>query len=155
MKKIVIASVISSVMALVVGSGAGWGVYHFAGDGKLAVTNHANANKEVMDENNSLFTSLEETIVTLHDNDGAEHYMSAELVMVVSSEKESEKVKQQEPLYQSIAVERLSEMKYEEIRAMKISEIRNLISAALKKELSLRHISAPYEDVLVKKVVFQ
>ena len=108
-----------------------------------------------MDESNSLFVSLQETIVTLHDNEGADHYMSAELVLVVATEKESEKIKQQEPLYQSIAVERLSEMKYEEVRAMKISQIRALIAEALKEELKNRKITAPYKDILVKKVVFQ
>nr|WP_231851598.1 flagellar basal body-associated FliL family protein [Citrobacter rodentium] len=148
------ASVISSIMALVVGGGAGWGVYHFAGNGKTATAAHAEA-VEKMDESKSIFVSLQETIVTLHDNDGADHYMSAELVMVVASEKESEQIKQQEPLYQSIAVERLSEMKYEEIRALKISEIRKLIAEALQKELKDRKIAAPYKDILVKKVVFQ
>ncbi|HGY5077210.1 flagellar basal body-associated FliL family protein [Citrobacter freundii] len=154
MKKIVIASVISSVLALVVGGGAGWGMYHFVGNGKPAAAAHTDA-VESMDESNSLFVSLQETIVTLHDNEGADHYMSAELVLVVATEKESEKIKQQEPLYQSIAVERLSEMKYEEVRAMKISQIRALIAESLKEELKNRKIAAPYKDILVKKVVFQ
>ncbi|MEG1124705.1 MAG: flagellar basal body-associated FliL family protein [Citrobacter sp.] len=154
MKKIVIASVISSVLALVVGGGAGWGMYHFVGNGKPAAAAHTDA-VESMDESNSLFVSLQETIVTLHDNEGADHYMSAELVLVVATEKESEKIKQQEPLYQSIAVGRLSEMKYEEVRAMKISQIRALIAEALKEELKNRKITAPYKDILVKKVVFQ
>lgn len=154
MKKIVIASVISSVLALVVGGGAGWGMYHFVGNGKPAAAAHTDA-VESMDESNSLFVSLQETIVTLHDNEGADHYMSAELVLVVATEKESEKIKQQEPLYQSIAVERLSEMKYEEVRAMKISQIRALIAESLKEELKNRKITAPYKDILVKKVVFQ
>lgn len=154
MKKIVIASVISSIMALIVGGAAGWGVFHFVGEGKTATAAHTEA-AENMDESKSIFVSLQETIVTLHDDDGADHYMSAELVMVVANEKESEKVKQQEPLYQSIAVERLSEMKYEEIRAMKIADIRKQLTEALQKELKARKMSAPYKDILVKKVVFQ
>lgn len=154
MKKIVIASVISSVIALFIGGGAGWGVYHFVGNGKTATAAHA-VDDESMDESNNLFVSLQETIVTLHDESGADHYMSAELVMVVTNDKESEKVKQQEPLYQSIAVERLSELNYEEVRSMKIAEIRKLIADALKSELKLRKITAPYKDILVKKVVFQ
>lgn len=91
----------------------------------------------------------------MHDSEGADHYMSAELVLVVATEEESDKIKQQEPLYQSIAVERLSEMKYEEVRAMKISQIRETIADALKSALKKRKITAPYKDVLVKKVVFQ
>lgn len=153
MKRIVITSVISSIMALVIGGGAGWGVYHYVGGGKPASAGHPTV--EIVDENNSTFVSLQETIVTLHSNDGAYHYMSAELVMVVMNEKESEKVKQQEALYQSIAVERLSEMKYEDIRAMNVSGVRILLADALKKELQIRKIAVPYKDILVKRVVFQ
>lgn len=93
--------------------------------------------------------------MTFHDDDGTDHYLSAELVMVANNEQESEQIKQQEPLYQSIAVERLSEMKYEEIRSMKISEMRNQLAEAMQKELKVRKIVAPYKDILVKKVVFQ
>lgn len=107
------------------------------------------------DESKSVFVTLPETIVTLHDNNGADHYLSAELVMVVASDKEAEKIKHQEPLYQSIAVECLTEMKFEDLRGMKISAIRKLISDALKKDLQRRKMSAPYKDLLVKKVVFQ
>lgn len=138
MKKIVVAGVVSAVLALVVGAGAGWGVWHhYAGKGKPTAV------------------ALPETIVTLHDNNGADHYLSAELVMVVASDKEAEKIKHQEPLYQSIAVECLTEMKFEDLRGMKISAIRKLISDALKKDLQRRKMTAPYKDLLVKKVVFQ
>ncbi len=98
----------------------------------------------------SVFVTLPETIVTLHDNNGADHYLSAELVMVVASDKGG-KIKHQEPLYQSIAVECLTEMKFEDLRGMKISAIRKLISDALKKDLQRRKMTAPYKDLLVKK----
>ncbi|HGG7513544.1 TPA: flagellar basal body protein FliL, partial [Escherichia coli] len=54
-----------------------------------------------------------------------------------------------------IAVECLTEMKFEDLRGMKISAIRKLISDALKKDLQRRKMTAPYKDLLVKKVVFQ
>ena len=38
---------------------------------------------------------------------------------------------------------------------MKISAIRALISDALKQDLQRRNMTAPYKDLLVKKVVFQ
>ncbi|HDW1261497.1 TPA: flagellar basal body protein FliL, partial [Escherichia coli] len=49
----------------------------------------------------------------------------------------------------------LTEMKFEDLRGMKISAIRKLISDALKKDLQRRKMTAPYKDLLVKKVVFQ
>ncbi|AMH13447.1 MULTISPECIES: flagellar basal body-associated FliL family protein [Citrobacter] len=159
MKKIVIACVISSVVALGIAGGAGWGIYHFMNKGakaKVATTaNLAEIPEENQDESSSIFVSLPETVVTLHDNEGADRYMVAELVMVVDSDKDAEKIKKDEPLYQSITVDELSNMKYEEIRALKISEIRTMVSNTLKKELARRKMATPYKDILVKKVVFQ
>ncbi|MDE9669015.1 flagellar basal body-associated FliL family protein, partial [Citrobacter freundii] len=81
--------------------------------------------------------------------------LSAELVMVVDSEKDAEKIKKDEPLYQSITVDELSNMKYEDIRALKISDIRKKVFENLKVELAKRKMATPYKDILVKKVVFQ
>ncbi|MDE9611681.1 flagellar basal body-associated FliL family protein [Citrobacter portucalensis] len=156
MKKIVIACVISSVVALGIAGGAGWGIYHFMNKGATAKAEKAvDVAEDNQDETSSIFVSLPETVVTLHDNEGEDHYMLAELVMVVDSDKDAEKIKKEEPLYQSITVDQLSDMKYEEIRSLKISEIRTMVSNTLKKELAQRKMATPYKDILVKKVVFQ
>ncbi|MDM2943103.1 flagellar basal body-associated FliL family protein [Citrobacter sp. Cm038] len=156
MKKIVIACVISSVVALGIAGGAAWGIYHFMAKGTTAATTHPAAEAEnSLDDTSSIFVSLPETVVTLHDSEGEDHYMVAELVMVVNTDKDAEKIKKEEPLYQSITVDKLSNMKYEEIRSLKISEIRTMVSNTLKKELTTRKMAALYKDILVKKVVFQ
>ena len=156
MKKIVIACVISSVVALGIAGGAGWGIYHFMNKGATAkAAKPAEIPEENQDESSSIFVSLPETVVTLHDSEGTDRYMVAELVMVVDSEKDAEKIKKDEPLYQSITVDELSNMKYEEIRALKISDIRKKVFEKLKIELAKRKMATPYKDILVKKVVFQ
>lgn len=156
MKKIVIACVISSVVALGIAGGAGWGIYHVMNKGATAkAAKPAEIPEENQDESSSIFVSLPETVVTLHDSEGTDRYMVAELVMVVDSEKDAEKIKKDEPLYQSITVDELSNMKYEEIRALKISDIRKKVFENLKIELAKRKMATPYKDILVKKVVFQ
>ena len=156
MKKIVIACVISSVVALGIAGGAGWGIYHFMNKGATAkAAKPAEIPEENQDESSSIFVSLPETVVTLHDSEGTDRYMVAELVMVVDSEKDAEKIKKDEPLYQSITVDELSNMKYEDIRALKISDIRKKVFENLKVELAKRKMATPYKDILVKKVVFQ
>lgn len=156
MKKIVIACVISSVVALGIAGGAGWGIYHFMNKGATAkAAKPAEIPEDNQDESSSIFVSLPETVVTLHDSEGTDRYMVAELVMVVDSEKDAEKIKKDEPLYQSITVDELSNMKYEEIRALKISDIRKKVFENLKIELAKRKMATPYKDILVKKVVFQ
>ncbi|MEG0100581.1 MAG: flagellar basal body-associated FliL family protein [Citrobacter sp.] len=156
MKKIVIACVISSVVALSIAGAAGWGIYHFMAKGTMVASEKpADEAEESQDETSSIFVSLPETVVTLHDSEGQDHYMLAELVMVVDSDKDADKIKKEEPLYQSITVDQLSDMKYEEVRSLKISEIRTMVSNTLKKELTTRKMATPYKDILVKKVVFQ
>ena len=154
MKKIVIACLISSVVALGIAGGAGWGIYHSMTKGTAtAADKPAHEAEDSQDESSSIFVSLPETVVTLHDNE--DRYMVAELVMVVDSEKDAEKIKKDEPLYQSITVDELSNMKYEDIRALKISDIRKKVFENLKTELAKRKMATPYKDILVKKVVFQ
>lgn len=159
MKKIVIACVISSVVALGIAGGAGWGIYHFMAKGAkgaaIASAQPAVESEENQDDTSSVFVSLPETVVTLHDNEGGDRYMVAELVMVAETEKDAEKIKKDEPLYQSITVNELSNMKYEDIRSLKISDIRQKVFDTLKTELAQRKMATPYKDILVKKVVFQ
>ena len=156
MKKIVIACVISSVVALGIAGGAGWGIYHSMNKRTTAAAEvPAHEAEDSQDESSSIFVSLPETVVTLHDDEGRDRYMVAELVMVVDSEKDAEKIKKDEPLYQSITVDELSNMKYEDIRALKISDIRKKVFENLKVELAKRKMATPYKDILVKKVVFQ
>ncbi len=87
MKKIVIACLISSVVALGIAGGAGWGIYHSMTKGTVTVADKpAHEAEDNQDESSSIFVSLPETVVTLHDNEGSDRYMVAELVMVVDTE---------------------------------------------------------------------
>lgn len=153
MKKIVIACVISSVVSLGIVGGAGWGIYHFMAKGPAVASAQPAAEPE--ENQDSVFVSLQETVVTLHDNDGRNRYMVAGLVMVADTEEDAEKIKKDEPFYQSVTVNVLSNMKYEDIRALKISDIRKKVFDTLKTELAQRKMAAPYKDILVKKLVFQ
>ena len=84
MKKIVVAGVVSAVLALVVGAGAGWGVWHhYAGKGKPTAVARTEA-VETLDESKSVLVTLPETIDTMKDHNAADHYLTAELVMVVA-----------------------------------------------------------------------
>ncbi len=90
MKKIVVAGVVSAVLALVVGPELD-GVSGIIMPERKTDCRRADGNGGNPDESKSVFVTLPETIVTLHDNNGADHYLSAELVMVVASDKEAEK----------------------------------------------------------------
>ncbi|WP_148873034.1 flagellar basal body-associated FliL family protein, partial [Serratia marcescens] len=108
--------------------------------------------KKLSDE---IFVSLSDSVVTLHDADNDDHYMLVELAMVVDNDNAAKKIMADEPLYQSVIVSTLADMKYEQARAMKINELRALLTSAFNSELNRREATIPYNDILIKKVVFQ
>ena len=66
MKKIVVAGVVSAVLALVVGAGAGWVSGIIMPERKTDCAAQTET-VETLDESKSVFVTLPETIVTLHD----------------------------------------------------------------------------------------
>lgn len=156
MKKLVIGGVINAVFSLAVGGGAAWGIMHFSHDSKKE-TKKATANEKKIDLKNSTFISMPEILVTLHDKDDKDRYMLVEIVLI-SDGKEKEKsdeINASQPLYQSIAVETLSSFSYEEMRNLHISEIKDLLLTKLKKGVAVRNLELPFEDILIKRVVYQ
>ncbi|GKX55730.1 flagellar basal body protein FliL [Leminorella grimontii] len=157
MKKILLIGLFSALLAAVVGGGAAFGVMHYMQ--KSMPVSGAKAEPEKAkskgEERTNMFVSLPEAIITLQDSANDDRYIVLELVMVTDAKPGADRIKADEPLYQSIVVNTLMDMSYEQVRSLKISEIRTLLMSALDKELKAREITVPYSDVLVKKVVFQ
>ncbi|MFP2504092.1 flagellar basal body-associated FliL family protein [Buttiauxella gaviniae] len=160
MKKIILAGIFSAATAAIVGSGAAWGVIHYMQSSSPVVASNKDSKPQAeevkaKDESNSIFVSLPESVVTLHDDENDDHYMLVELAMVADDEKDSKKILADEPLYQSIVVSTLSEMKYESVRTLKIADIKEMLLNTMNKEVQARGMPVPWSDILVKKVVFQ
>ncbi|WP_435954656.1 flagellar basal body-associated FliL family protein [Dryocola sp. BD626] len=156
MKKTILIGLLVVLLAAIVGGGAAAGAIYFMKSSAPASADSKAAEKaKVKKESQNIFVSLSDSVVTLHDVDNDDHYMLVELALVVDNDVASKKALADEPLYQSIIVATLADMKYEEARTLKISELRKLLTDSLAKELSNREVTIPYNDVLVKKVVFQ
>ena len=159
MKKILLIGVFCSLLAALVGGGAAFGVMQFMQKsmpvaGATAEPEKAKT-KPKGEERTNIFVSLPEVIITLRDSAHEDRYIVLELAMVTDAKPGADRIKADEPLYQSIIVNTLMDMTYEQVRSLKISEIRTLLMTELDKELKGREVTAPYSDVLVKKVVFQ
>ncbi|WP_312950591.1 flagellar basal body-associated FliL family protein [Superficieibacter sp.] len=160
MKKIILAGIFSAVTAAIVGGGVAWGVIHYMQNSSSVAASNTESRPQVeevkvKDGSKSLFVSLPESVVTLHDDENDNHYMLVELAMVADDEQNSKRILADEPLYQSIVVSTLSEMKYENVRTLKISDIKEILLNTMNKEVQARGIPIPWSDILVKKVVFQ
>lgn len=159
MKKTLMVGLFAATLAILVGGGAAVGVIYYMKDqasqapGNTATNN--SAKPKAKKEDDDVFVTLPESLITLHDNSGNDRYMLLEVAMVADDEKASKKILADEPLYQSIIVSTLSDMEYDDVRKLKVSEIKQTLLNALKAQLKARDISAPYSDVLLKKVVYQ
>ncbi|MCT4704634.1 flagellar basal body-associated FliL family protein [Enterobacteriaceae bacterium H16N7] len=158
MKKTILICLFSALTAAIVGGGAAAGVMYFMKGSTLAA---GHATEEVKEkakpkkEGDDIFVSLPESVVTLHDSENDDHYMLVELAMVVDNDNSAKKVLAEEPLYQSIIVSTLADMKYETARGLKINDLKKVLSSSMSQGLAAREMQMPYTDVLVKKVVFQ
>ena len=158
MKKLILVGVVNAITSVIFGGAAAWGVIHFMGPPTLVKNESAApAGAKGMNMADSIFISMPEILVTLHDKNLKDRYMVLELVLVANGKNKDgiNRMVADEPLYQSIAVETLSNMSYEDIRGMRISQIKDLLTKAITDGVKARQINVLYEDILVKKVVFQ
>lgn len=146
MKKAILVSLLA-----IVGGGAVVGTIHYMKSSGMT----ADKTTKVKKVSNDAFVSLSDSVVTLYDAESEEHYILVELAMEVDNDSGAKKVRLDEPLYQSIIVATLADMKYDSARTMKISELRSLLTHALNSELKRRGSTIPYNDILIKKVIFQ
>lgn len=155
MKKIVITGLVGVVLSILIGGGAAWFFINTmqptGAAGKLSLKKSLPEKKHA----NDIFVALKESVITLSDAQGEDHYMLLALTMVAESEEASKKIQADEPLYQSIVLTTLADREYEKVRALKINEIKTLLNTALNRELKLRDTPLPYSDILISKMVFQ
>lgn len=153
MKKTIIACTVSGIVALAIGAGVGVGVFKYMDHS--AKTTVAAPAEEIADTKDDVFVSLPETIVTLHDEEGNDRYMLLEVAMVAENKDETQQIKAEEPLYQSVVVDTFSDMQYEDVRKLKSTQIGQTLIAALGETLKSRHMKQAFKDILVQKVVYQ
>lgn len=154
MKNIVFLCLIGTAFIILAGGGSAWLYVNYIQIPKVADLKNSSPEKNKQHEND-IFVSLKDSVITLGDAAGEDHYMLLALTMVAESEEASKKLQADEPLYQNIILTTLAEMKYEEVRALKIAEIKTLLSAALRRELKKRNTPERYSDLLISKLVFQ
>lgn len=154
MKKIVFLALIGTAFIILAGGGAAWLYVNYIQAPKAAALKNSPPEKKKQHQND-IFVPLKDSVITLSDAAGEDHYMLLALTMVAESEEASKKLQADEPLYQSIILTTLTGMKYEQVRGLKIADIKSLLSAALRRELKKRNTPERYSDMLISKLVFQ
>lgn len=154
MKKIVFLCLIGTAFIILAGGGSAWLYVNYIQTPKAAALKNIPPEKKKQHAND-IFVPLKESVITLSDAEGTDRYMLLALTMVAENEEAAKKIQADEPLYQSIILTTLADMKYEKVRALTVGEIKSLLSAALSRELKRRATPGAYSDLLIGKLVFQ
>lgn len=159
MKKLIIGGVINAVITLTISASAAWGVIHYMypGNGNNKQSPSSQVEKKKIDAKDITFFSMPETIITLHDKDDRDRYMLVELVFIVNGKdkEQTDQLTADQPFYQSVVVDTLSNISYEDVRRLHVSEIKDLLLKSINKGVLSHNMETPYEDLLIKKVVYQ
>ncbi|MBC9249839.1 flagellar basal body-associated protein FliL [Pseudomonas alcaligenes] len=100
------------------------------------------------------FFPVQKVIVSLRGEQG-EHYFVLDLVLQAEAEADKKKLEQADPMVRSSAVAYLSSLKFEELRALPIPELQGRLETALLADFAGRKVLAPFQHVLVSKMLVQ
>ncbi|MCY1341970.1 Flagellar basal body-associated protein FliL [compost metagenome] len=100
------------------------------------------------------FFPVNKIVVSL-PGDGREHYFVVDLVLQADIETEKKKLEQIDPMVRNSAVAHLSAMKFDELRGKPIPELQASLEQALLGDFASRKVAAPFDHVLVSKLIVQ
>lgn len=101
-----------------------------------------------------VFHTVEKIIVSLQE-DGREHYFVFDVVLQAEEKTEPKKLESLDPMVRSSVVATLSQMSFSQLRAMPINELQNHLENTLLDDFASKKIVAPFEHVLVSKLIVQ
>ncbi|CAD5110220.1 flagellar basal body-associated FliL family protein [Zestomonas carbonaria] len=100
------------------------------------------------------FFPVNKIVVSL-PGEGREHYFVVDLVLQADIKTDKKKLEQIDPMVRNSAVAHLSAMKFEQLRGKPIPELQAGLEQALLGDFASRRVAAPFEHVLVSKLIVQ
>lgn len=125
-----------------------------AASGETAEQALAGGEEEPGEPGEFTFFPVQKVIVSLRGTD-REHYFVLDLVLQAEAEAEPKKLEQADPMVRSSAVAFLSAMKFDELRGMTIPALQTQLETALLADFASRKVVAPFQHVLVSKMLVQ
>lgn len=101
-----------------------------------------------------LFFPVQKIVLSLRGED-QEHYFVLDLVLQAALDTDKKKLEQADPMVRSSAVAHLSAMKFSELRNMAITDLQQSLEKSLLADFATRKVVAPFQHVLVSKLVVQ
>lgn len=101
------------------------------------------------------FFPVTKVIVSLAGADNREHYFVIDLVLQASLGTQQKKLQQIDPMVRNSAVAHLSALTYEQLRGKSIPALQTELEQVLLADFAARKVVAPFEHVLVSKLIVQ
>lgn len=101
------------------------------------------------------FVEIKNIVITLNGAGGAEHYMQLELALTALGDENAKISSTIIPALRGATVNILSNRDYKEVRAMSVEQLRIVLIKEFQKTLFQLNIKAPFNDVVISRLVFQ
>lgn len=100
------------------------------------------------------FFPIEKIIVSLREK-GREHYFVLDLILLAEASDRPRRFERIEPIVRNSVVSYLSGFDFEELRALSVSELQARLEQTLFADFANKNAEAPFEQVLVSKLIVQ
>ena len=101
------------------------------------------------------FFPVTKIIVSLPGSDSREHYFVLDLVLQAEQGTAQKKLEQIDPMVRNSAVAHLSAMTYEQLRGKSVPALQAELEQVLLADFATRKVIAPFQHVLVSKLIVQ
>jgi len=145
--------VIAVAVVLLVGAGAAGGAVWYLKSGSADPAKAAEVKKS---DKPLKYLTIEKVIVMLRREpaDTVPHYLSSDLVISTTVEKEKE-VKEQLPMLRSVAVRALSALPMEKAKMMTIDQFTEELNKAYDETYAKEQRERPFEQVMIGKLILE
>jgi flagellar FliL protein len=101
------------------------------------------------------FVEIKNVVITLQSNGSKERYLLLELALAADEPREVQLINDMSPAIRGATVSLLSDMDYETVRGMSVSDLKKRLMTAYTERFKSLNSKIPFRDVIISKMVFQ
>ncbi|WP_312742569.1 flagellar basal body-associated FliL family protein [Cedecea neteri] len=101
------------------------------------------------------FVEIKNVVITLQSIGSKERYLLLELALVADAPRDVQIINDMSPAIRGATVSLLSDMNYDTVRAMSVSELKVELMKAYRERFRTLNTAIPFQDVVISKMVFQ
>ena len=101
------------------------------------------------------FVEIKNVVITLKGKTQKERYLLLELNLATNNPENARRAQDMIPAVRGATVSLLSDMDYDDVRAMSVNTLHDKLMAAYADRFSSLKMSVPFDDVIISKMVFQ